>query len=37
MCISFCLKVVTYYTSHLVEGKTLTIEVVIILLTCFTI
>jgi hypothetical protein len=37
ICISFYLKVVTYYTSHLVENKTLTTEVVIILLICFAI
>jgi hypothetical protein len=37
MCISFYLKVVTYYTSYLVEGKTLTTEVIIILLIYFVI
>jgi hypothetical protein len=37
MCIGFYLKVVMYYASYLVEGKTLTTEVVIILLTCFAI
>jgi hypothetical protein len=35
--IGFYLKVVTYYASYLVEDKTLTTEVVIILLTCFAI
>jgi hypothetical protein len=35
--ISFCLKIITYYTSYLVENKTLTTKVVIILLTCFAI
>jgi hypothetical protein len=37
ICISFCLKMVTYYASYLVESKTLTTKVVIILLTCFAI
>jgi hypothetical protein len=37
ICISFCLKVVTYYTSYLVKNKTLTTKVVIILLICFAI
>jgi hypothetical protein len=37
ICISFYLKIVIYYTSYLVENKTLTTKVVIILLTCFAI
>jgi hypothetical protein len=37
MYISFYLKIVMYYASYLVENKTLTIKVVIILLICFAI
>jgi hypothetical protein len=37
MYISFCLKVIIYYANYLVENKTLTTKVVIILLIYFAI
>jgi hypothetical protein len=35
--ISFCLEIVMYYASYLVESKTLITEIIIILLICFAI
>jgi hypothetical protein len=35
--IGFCLEIVTYYTSYLIENKTLITKIIIILLTCFAI
>jgi hypothetical protein len=35
--ISFCLEIIMYYTSYLVENKTLTTEIIIILLIYFVI
>jgi hypothetical protein len=32
ICISFCLEIIMYYTNYLVENKTLTTEIIIIIL-----